>query len=454
MLADLNSPAKALAQQAHLEARVEAVLLSQMGKFLDDVLAETLTARRYVSGAFYADAWTQHMGAVALSRRLPPEVAEYVAVTLADSPTPDEAWSSAMAVLSRSTEQAWTAADEEAALRAALSMDSGETFLTAAAPILKYDQDGRPIYRRTANLDEEGISWVARMRRDARTAVTGLYGNLSTEQMRQAGMPTKMWVTRRDERVRDAHAAADRQVVPIGQPFVIDGFSLMYPGDRSAPTYLTVNCRCVTTAPEGQFQSQEFGALDFDPQGYWDMAANGEALTRAVNPGWFLDPENPKYNANCARVVQAMELRARGYDVRALPVPGGNLLADENASEYNIAAQWRNAFGSATDAFSYPVEAKQALTQMRAQPDGSRFIVSGWDEDTQSGHVWNAEVRYDERGWPTLYEVDGQTGEGRVSYLDSGDWDEVAWLRVDDKVPQDSLVQGSPAEDVKPWVEG
>jgi len=156
---------------------------------------------------------------------------------------------------------------------------------------------------------------------------------------------------------------------------------------------------------------------------------------------------------NCARVVQAVELRARGYDVRALPVPGGNFMADENATEYNIAAQWRNRMGS-SDAFSYAVEPGQAQTQMRAQGEGARFIVSGWDEATQSGHVWNAEVRKNDQGWPTLYEVDGQTGEGRVSHLDSGDFSEVTWLRVDDKIPRDSLVQGEVAGDVKPWIEG
>jgi hypothetical protein len=457
LLPDLTSPAAALSQQARLEARVEAVLLSQLGRFLDAVLVETLASRRYTSPSFYADEWAVHLGAPALAKRLPSEVAEYVAVTLAESPTPDEAWSSAMAVLTRSSEQAWSATDEEVALRAALSMEGGETFLTAAAPVVKRDEDGKPIYRRTAALDEGGISWVARMRRDARTAITGLYGNLSTEQMRQAGMPTKMWVTRRDERVRDAHAAADGQAVPINQPFIIDGFAMEYPGDRNAPTYLTVNCRCVTTSPGGQFAQQDMGEfsgpLDMAPSSYWDMAANGETFTRAVNPGWFLDPDNPMYNANCARVVQAIELRARGWNVKALPVPGGNLDADLNALESNIAAQWANAMGS-SNGFSYPVDPKQAKTQMQNHPDGSRFIVSGWNDDTGTGHVWNAELGFDKRGWPTLYEVDGQIGEGRVSHLDSGDWDEVTWIRVDDKAPRDSLIQGDPSADVKPWVEG
>jgi hypothetical protein len=101
------------------------------------------------------------------------------------------------------------------------------------------------------------------MRRDARTAVTGLYGNLAQEQMERAGKITKRWVTRRDERVREAHAAADWQTVPVDEPFIVDGFAMMYPGDRSAPTYLTVNCRCVTVTGDemGQFANQDFAAM-------------------------------------------------------------------------------------------------------------------------------------------------------------------------------------------------
>jgi len=63
--------------------------------------------------------------------------------------------------------------------------------------------------------------------------------------MVEEGFPTKMWVTRRDDRVRDAHREADYQTVPVGQPFIVGGFAMMFPGDSAAPIYLTANCRCV-----------------------------------------------------------------------------------------------------------------------------------------------------------------------------------------------------------------
>ena len=52
---------------------------------------------------------------------------------------------------------------------------------------------------------------------------------------------TKVWHTARDPRVRDSHAALDRESVGIGAAF---SNGLAYPGDPSAPASETVNCRC------------------------------------------------------------------------------------------------------------------------------------------------------------------------------------------------------------------
>jgi hypothetical protein len=54
----------------------------------------------------------------------------------------------------------------------------------------------------------------------------------------------QVWVTAGDDKVRDAHAEAEGQTVPVGDPFIIDGYEMEYPGDDSAPIELWVNCRC------------------------------------------------------------------------------------------------------------------------------------------------------------------------------------------------------------------
>ena len=57
----------------------------------------------------------------------------------------------------------------------------------------------------------------------------------------------RAWDSAGDARTRETHAAADLQdPVPQGQPFIVGGYSLMYPGDTSlgAPAEEVINCRC------------------------------------------------------------------------------------------------------------------------------------------------------------------------------------------------------------------
>lgn len=55
---------------------------------------------------------------------------------------------------------------------------------------------------------------------------------------------TKEWFTMGDARVRDAHADAEGQTVPIDEPFVVDEEELMYPGDPAGSAENVIECRC------------------------------------------------------------------------------------------------------------------------------------------------------------------------------------------------------------------
>lgn len=63
----------------------------------------------------------------------------------------------------------------------------------------------------------------------------------------------KQWVTRRDARVREAHADTNGQLQLLDEPFDVSGTPMQYPGDPTAPAALTVNCRCImrTAVAEG-----------------------------------------------------------------------------------------------------------------------------------------------------------------------------------------------------------
>lgn len=62
----------------------------------------------------------------------------------------------------------------------------------------------------------------------------------------EAGYTSKTWVSEGDERVRPTHAEVDGTTLPIGQPFYVGAYTMMYPRDDSlgASEYEIANCRC------------------------------------------------------------------------------------------------------------------------------------------------------------------------------------------------------------------
>jgi len=82
----------------------------------------------------------------------------------------------------------------------------------------------------------------ARARMIAETEVHGVtqYGTL--EAYKQAGLPTKIWVSVGDSNVRASHQSIDGQEVELNGYF---SNGLEFPGDPSGPADETINCRCV-----------------------------------------------------------------------------------------------------------------------------------------------------------------------------------------------------------------
>jgi hypothetical protein len=62
----------------------------------------------------------------------------------------------------------------------------------------------------------------------------------------------KEWLAAHDSHVRPEHREADGQRRPLAEPFVVAGFPMMMPGDKSAPPHLVINCRCTATTTEAR----------------------------------------------------------------------------------------------------------------------------------------------------------------------------------------------------------
>jgi hypothetical protein len=146
------------------------------------------------------------------------------------------------------------------------------------------------------------------------------------------------------------------------------------------------------------------------------------------------------YQINCTRVAWAVEMRMRGYDVKAAAAGDGT-----NKSDAWITANWvdpntgtkRNLKKSATEA--------QMIRDMEKQPEGSRFfVIAPWKRG--GAHIWNAEIR---GGKLIFHEGQVQNHDAgterftknRFTMMDFEKWKgttaQPRWMRVDDLEPTD-----------------
>lgn len=74
-----------------------------------------------------------------------------------------------------------------------------------------------------------------------------IYNWINHQKLIEEKQNTHTWVSMRDEKVRVSHWNADGQTVPINEPFIINGYKMMFPLDDSmgAPVEEIINCRCI-----------------------------------------------------------------------------------------------------------------------------------------------------------------------------------------------------------------
>lgn len=85
--------------------------------------------------------------------------------------------------------------------------------------------------------------------RAVRTATTAAEnaGRVSSyERAAGLGIPlVQEWIATLDMRTRDTHRAADGQQVEVGEPFIVGGSEMEYPGDPAGDPAEVYNCRCM-----------------------------------------------------------------------------------------------------------------------------------------------------------------------------------------------------------------
>ena len=141
-------------------------------------------------------------------------------------------------------------------VRNRLSREPQETFDLVAGQIAAGVTLGEGMPKLTERVDEvlsttDSARWPNRAVVIARTESMGALNGSRADAFQAfadeggEGME-RMWLSTVDSRTRPSHVLADGQRVGLGDPFMVGGFSLMFPGDPSGPAREVIQCRCTT----------------------------------------------------------------------------------------------------------------------------------------------------------------------------------------------------------------
>ncbi len=123
----------------------------------------------------------------------------------------------------------------------------------------------------------------------ARTDLNSLSNGGSQMAAEMIGVGYKQWLTAEDDRVRETHAEADGQIVPIDQPFDVGGEALDYPGDPSGSDEEVCNCRCTLIYVDGPDVQAETASAGRIPTRGFAMASPQMPDAPSHMPSWESD---------------------------------------------------------------------------------------------------------------------------------------------------------------------
>lgn len=159
-----------------------------------------------------------------------------------------------------------------------------------------------------------------------------------------------------------------------------------------------------------------------------------DALSK-VNPNFG----EPGYGINCVHVVAAAELRRRGYDVEATPLPTA-LWGNRGRNMAEALSRWREPGGGIRHVTTIPQIGglqTNTLAELRSYGPGARaWIVLQWKAG--GAHVFSAEVTRDGK---TTILTDSQTGQivKAAGYFSRANRANI--VRVDDLVSTDAVLE-------------
>lgn len=239
---DVFDPAQVDRYREQTEAAFLDVMWGPMTQFLSyvvDAALATLASPAVLTAAAPQQtlAWTtvrnRWYDTIRSIARLEPSLSDRsVMRLLEESMLPADAYADVQAIMRQAVEEGWSEFKTKRALSARL--------------IPHRDKE------------ESAKGYASRVRAAARTAATANVNRWVEAEVARTGGAYKRWVTMHDDRVREGHALADGQEVPLGSPFVVDGEYLQYPGDPRGSAGNVVNCRCIVVGSDGPFHAGSY----------------------------------------------------------------------------------------------------------------------------------------------------------------------------------------------------
>lgn len=101
---------------------------------------------------------------------------------------------------------------------------------------------------------------------NAITALTGAQNSGALQQMHNAqalGIEVKKrWNSTHDYRTREMHRLLDQETADLDEPFKVQGYEIMYPGDPNAAPEMVYHCRCKLTSALVKYPRQTAARRD------------------------------------------------------------------------------------------------------------------------------------------------------------------------------------------------
>lgn len=257
---NITSPGRGISQRQELESALGPVLASELDVFYEQVWAMVDEPTSTLSPAEVETRWSELVGRMESKLRddspgVPPLLVAFgagIVAYLATSGIPDLAYSTARGV--ELTGLTGTARRD--ALRAAFQKDApalsdphdNEALLRYLFPGDASQVDpAAATARRYLAPTESGpaYSWEAIENMEARGIATSSYNSIVLEALRDEGFTEKMWITRRDDRVRPTHAAVDAVRASLLEQFHVGNDLLSYPRDPRGSAEEIAGCRCI-----------------------------------------------------------------------------------------------------------------------------------------------------------------------------------------------------------------